>query len=100
MEERHEILEKSIGCLAMEIEALEKGRIIRDWALIYLVVGSILELIFFKLYNGCFHPFANILKDQYGLDCKKYLLIDMIQISDQLIFQHFRLLFQRPTIYF
>ena len=82
MEERHEILEKSIGCLTMEIEALKRGRNIRDWSLIYMVVGSIFELVFFKLYNGYFHPFTNILKDPNVLDCKRKTLLSKLLVCN------------------
>ena len=66
MEQRHELLWNTIGYLKMEQEALDRGRMIRNWSLIYMFVGTLLEAFFFFLYNGICHPFAKILKvDNY-----------------------------------
>ena len=46
----------------MEQEALIKGYKLLFCTLAFLLVGTFLELKFFQLYNGPFHPFANILK--------------------------------------
>ena len=63
MQERHNLLAISIGYLDMEQKALANGYWILFSALAFLIVGTFLELKFFQLYNGTFHPFANILKD-------------------------------------
>ena len=63
MEERHELLWNTIGFLKMEQEALDRGQMIRNAALIYMLVGTLLEAFFFFLYNGICHPFAKILND-------------------------------------
>ena len=63
MQERHDLLEKSIGYLDMEQEALENGYLISYSSVLFIFVGTLLELMFFHLYNGAFHPFANILKE-------------------------------------
>ena len=47
----------------MEKEALEKGQLILVIATNMIIFGTLLELLFFCLYNGTCHPFANILKD-------------------------------------
>ena len=63
MQERHDLLARSIGYLDMEQDALDYGYGIFFSALAFLIVGTLLELKFFQLYNGSFHPFANILKN-------------------------------------
>ena len=63
MQERHDILWNSIGYLQEEQDALNTGIMIRDVSLSAVIVGSLLETGFFYLYNGMFHPLANILKD-------------------------------------
>ena len=63
MQERHDILWNSIGYLQEEQDALDTGIMIRNVSLSAVIVGSLLETGFFYLYNGMFHPLANILKD-------------------------------------
>ena len=63
MQERHDILWNSIGYLPEEQEALDTGIMIRNGSLTAVIVGSLMETGFFYLYNGMFHPLANILKD-------------------------------------
>ena len=63
MQERHDILWNSIGYLQEEQDALDRGIMIRNVSLSAVIVGSLLETGFFYLYNGMFHPLANILKD-------------------------------------
>ena len=63
MQERHDLLARSIGYLDMEQEALDNGYRILFSALAFLIIGTLLELKFFQLYNRTFHPFANILKN-------------------------------------
>ena len=63
MQERHDILWNSIGYLQEEQDALDTGIMIRDVSLSAVIVGSLLETGFFYLYNGMFHPLANILKE-------------------------------------
>ena len=59
--ERHNNLWNSIGILDEEEEAFVKvwGLLIGSFA--YLVFAAILQMVFFSLYNGKYHPFANIL---------------------------------------
>ena len=63
MEERHNVLERSIGYLDMEQEALDIGVWIRNWSVVFILFGTVLEIGCFYVYNGVFHPFANILQD-------------------------------------
>ena len=70
MQERHNLLARTIGYLDMEQEALDTGYRIFFSALAFLIVGTLLELKFFQLYNGTFHPFANILKSPELEECK------------------------------
>ena len=63
MQERHDILSRTIGYLDEEQGALDKGYLILISSTITMVVGSLLQILFFYLYNGPFHPFANILVD-------------------------------------
>ena len=70
MEDRHDVLERSIGYLDMEQEALDMGKLIRNWSVAFILFGSLLEIGCFYLYNGVFHPFANILQDPSKDTCK------------------------------
>ena len=70
MEERQDILARSIGYFDWENDALVRGYLIKNFALAYTIIGSVLELFFFYLYNGPCHPFANILKEPGTPECK------------------------------
>ena len=61
MQQRHNLLSRTIGYLDEEQEALERGHLLLICSTVIIVVGSLLQMIFFYLYNGPFHPFANIL---------------------------------------
>ena len=63
MQNRHDILLQTIGCLKEEQDALEKGYFLLLGSFILVVIGSLLEAWFFWLYNGSWHPFNKILKD-------------------------------------
>ena len=63
MEERHDLLRHTIGYLQEEQDALDRGRFLRNLSLVYIVVGSGFETLFFFFYNNWFHPFAKILQD-------------------------------------
>ena len=64
MQERHDILSKTIGYLDEEQEALDKGYLLLIGSAATIIVGSLLQILFFYLYNGPLHPFANILVDE------------------------------------
>ena len=74
MQERHDILSRTIGYLEEEQEALDRGYLLLIGSTVTMVVGSLLQILFFYLYNGPFHPFANILVDEEeGKDqCQTY----------------------------
>ena len=63
MRERHEILSRTIGYLDEEQEAMDRGNLLLILSTTIMIVASLLQIIFFYLYNGPFHPFANILAD-------------------------------------
>ena len=63
MQERHDILSRTIGYLDKEQEAVDKGYLLVICSTVTMVVGCLLQILFFYLYNGRFHPFANILVD-------------------------------------
>ena len=63
MQERHDILSKTIGYLDEEQEALDKGYLLLICSTVANVVGSLLQISFFYLYNAPLHPYANILND-------------------------------------
>ena len=73
IQERHTILMESIGYLDVEEYALQKAIKIRNYSLIYVFVGTVLELGFYSLYNTVLHPFSNILKNTDKLESKQYL---------------------------
>ena len=64
MQERHEILSRTIGYLDEEQESLDKGYLLLIGSTVTMIVGCLLQILFFYLYNGPFHPFANILVDE------------------------------------
>ena len=64
MQERHDILSRTIGYLDKEQEAMDTGYLLLIGSTVTIVVGSLLQIFFFYLYNGRFHPFANILVDE------------------------------------
>ena len=71
MQERHNILARTIGYLDEEQEALKRGYLILYGSFIMIFVGTLFEILFFWMYNGSCHPFANILKDYSDEDkCK------------------------------
>ena len=64
MQERHDILSRTIGYLDKEQEALDTGYLLLICSFSIMIVGSLLQVLFFRLYNGKCHPFANILLDE------------------------------------
>ena len=64
MHERHNILIRTIGYFDKEQDALDRGYLLLICSSVTMVVGSLLQILFFYLYNGQFHPFANILVDE------------------------------------
>ena len=64
IQERHDILSRTIGYLDEEQEALDRGYILLISSTSIIIVGSLLQILFFYLYNGPLHPFANILVDE------------------------------------
>ena len=64
MQERHNILTRTIGYFDLEQEAMDTGNMLLIGSTVTMVVGSLLQILFFYLYNGPFHPFANILVDE------------------------------------
>ena len=64
MQERHDILIRTIGYLDEEQEAMDMGNMLLIGSTVTMVAGSLLQILFFYLYNGRFHPFANILVDE------------------------------------
>ena len=64
MQERHDILSRTIGYFDKEQEAMDTGIMLLIASTVTMVVGSLLQILFFYLYNGPFHPFANILVDE------------------------------------
>ena len=64
MQERHDILSSTIGYLDKEQEAMDTGYLLLVSSTTTMVVGTLLQILFFYLYNGPLHPFANILVDE------------------------------------
>merc|ERR1711935_1112438 len=63
-----DILWKTIGYRQEEQDAMVRGILIRNLSLGAVLIGCVVEIIFFSLYNGPFHPLANILKDDTNRD--------------------------------
>ena len=66
IQERNTFLWTTIGYLDKEYEALITGYVLLGLSVFWIIVGGIAEAFFFSLYNGKFHPFANILLDPEG----------------------------------
>ena len=64
MQERHEVLSRTIGYLDEEQEALDRGYMLLICSTVTMAVVSLLQTVFFFLYNSKLHPFANILVDE------------------------------------
>ena len=64
MQERHDILTRTIGYFDEEQEAMDTGNMLLIGSTVTIIVGSLLQILFFYMYNGKFHPFANILVDE------------------------------------
>ena len=73
MQERHDVLARTIGYLDEEQEALETGYLLLYASFSLIFVGTLLEILFFWMYNGSCHPFANILKDYSDEDKCKFM---------------------------
>ena len=61
MQERHTVLAETIGYLQEEKDAIYRGHVLLIGSLVFIFISTILQVIFFWLYNGTCHPFANIL---------------------------------------
>ena len=71
MQERHDILARTIGYLDEEKEALDTGYLLLFGSFTMIFIGTLLEILFFWMYNGSYHPFANILTNYSDEDeCK------------------------------
>ena len=86
MQERHDILARTIGYRDEEQEALDNGYWYFYTAFLIVFFGTLLQIPFFWLYNGLCHPFANILKDYSDEDkCKmmnhETILLQALKIS-------------------
>ena len=62
---RHDFLWNSIGYLKEEQDAVETIRILMGFSFGYMIIGHILQAYFFYLYNQKFHPFGDILRNDY-----------------------------------
>ena len=63
MQERHDVLARTIGYRDEEREALDNGYWYFYSSFLVVSFGTLLQIPFFWLYNGPCHPFANILED-------------------------------------
>ena len=77
MKERHNILSHTIGYFSEEQQAMDTGCYLLIGSFTMVIVGSLLEAWFFWLYNGSFHPFANILKDPVDATKCKILILQI-----------------------
>ena len=62
--DRHEILINSIGAFPEEIQAYEQMKVMLGTAYGLLIIGTVLQVVLYYLYNGIYHPFACIVIDQ------------------------------------
>ena len=61
MKQRHQVLTTSIGAHPEEQEAMETIVLLLKISTSYITIATLLEAIFFVLYNGPCHPFSKIL---------------------------------------
>ena len=54
-------MEETIGFLDKEQESYKRVNLFLGLSFAYIMIGSILEMLFFFLYNRKYHPFKNIL---------------------------------------
>ena len=80
MQERHDLLWKTIGYRQEEQDAILRGILIRNLSLGAILIGCVMEIIFFSLYNGLFHPLANILTDDSNQGTLSILYCHLISI--------------------
>ena len=82
MQERHDILARTIGYLEEEQEALDTGYSLFYFSFCMILFGTLLQIPLFWLYNGPCHPFADILKDYSDDDICK--LMNQFESSNNL----------------
>ena len=97
IQERHDVLSRTIGYLDEEQEALDRGYLLLICSIATMVVGSLLQILFFYLYNGPFHPFANILVD-FSEGRNWYLILYSDCICITLLFALKKIQSQNPMI--
>ena len=54
----------SIGAFPEEIQAYEQMKVMLGTAYGLLIIGTVLQVVLYYLYNGIYHPFACIVIDQ------------------------------------
>ena len=80
MERRHDFLWNSFGYLDDEEDALFTVRYLCLGSFIAMVLGTILQWLFFSFYNEKYHPFKDILVDKPDIEVveKNSFCIDII----------------------
>ena len=58
---RHALLYSTIGYLSNEQKSLENARFLLLTSFLYILIGTAIEIVFFTLYNGRYHPFGKII---------------------------------------
>ena len=63
---RHEMLEETIGAFDKEIEAHQLINILRPLCFCLLILGTLIQVGLYFVYNRMFHPFKDILKKPHS----------------------------------
>ena len=66
MDLRHQVLVMSINPQQKEQNAMETISFLIKFSTAYILIATLMEALFFFLYNGQFHPFSKILDTSTG----------------------------------
>ena len=75
-------MEETIGYLDKEQDSYETVNLLLGLSFSYIMIGSILEMLFFFLYNRKYHPFKNILVPDTNFVELSQLIIPQHQINN------------------
>lgn len=80
IQERNTFLWNTIGYLDKEYEALITGYVLLGVSTFWIIFGGTAEAYFFSLYNGKYHPFADILIDSVGKNLQIKIQVQKVHL--------------------
>ena len=78
MDLRHQALVMSINPHQKEQSAMETINFLIKFSTAYILIASLMEALFFFLYNGQFHPFSKILDTSTGKLTKYNVIMNWV----------------------